>query len=95
MKTIASIEGIRAEIQRRIGTSTWGRGWCSGCPAPFPYRILHDGHANWTAHVTATKAGCEGLHSRGHCVCSEEYDLPAQSLRESIWDFFSNRKPPF
>jgi hypothetical protein len=45
MKTVASIEEIRAEIELRIDTSTWGRGYCVGCPAPLPYRIVHEGIA--------------------------------------------------
>jgi hypothetical protein len=95
MKTVASIEDIRAEIQRRIDIGTWGRGWCSGCLAPFPYRILHDGIANWTAHVATAKAGCEGFILEVVASVRKEYDLPPQPFGEAVRDLFSGRKPPF
>ena len=38
MKTLASIEEIQAEMQRRIDRSTWARRRCSGA--------FHDGVAN-------------------------------------------------
>jgi len=47
MKTIASIDEIRAEIGRRIVASKWASGFCGGCEAPLPLRIQHDGIANW------------------------------------------------
>ena len=62
MKTIGSVEDIRAEIQRRIDTSNWARGYCADCEAPFPYRVPDDGIANWMANVAPTaKPGCEGF----------------------------------
>jgi hypothetical protein len=95
MKTVASIEDIRAEMQRRIDTSSWGGGWCSECPAPLPYRILPDGIANWTANVASTKTGCESFILDVIASVRKDYDLPAQSLTESVRDFLSSRKPTF
>jgi hypothetical protein len=62
MKTIASIEEIRAEIERRISSSKWANGYCANWEAPIPVRISHDGVANWLAHIAPTaKRGCEGF----------------------------------
>ena len=95
MKIVASMENIRAEIQRRIDDSTRGKAWCSGCSAPFPYRIVHDGIANWAAHVATAKPGCEGFILEVVASVRKEYDLPAQPFGEAIRDLFSGRKPPF
>jgi hypothetical protein len=96
MKIVASIEDIRAEFQRRINISTWGRGYCVGCPAPFPYRIVHDGVANWTAPVVTTKPGCEGfILEIIAATVRQGYDLPGQPLRGAIRDLLTSRKAPF
>ena len=96
MKAVASIEDIRAEIQRRINTSTWGKGYCADCSAPIPYRILDDGIANWAANVAATpKPGCEGFLLEIIASVRRDYDLPAQPLKEAIADLLSSRKSPF
>ena len=85
MKTVAAIEDIRAEMQRRINVSTWGRGYCAECAAPPPYRIPHDGVANWTANVAATtKRGCEGFLLEIIASMRHDYDLPPQMLRDVI-----------
>jgi hypothetical protein len=90
MKIVASVEGIRAEMQRRINTSTWGKGYCADCSAPFPYRIPHDGIANWAANVAAmAKPGCEGFLLDVIASVREEYDLPSQSLGAVITDLLA------
>lgn len=93
MKTIASIEDIRAEMQRRINTSTWGKGYCADCSAPFPYRIPYDGIANWAANVATTaKPGCEGFLLDVIASVRDEHDLPSQSLGAVITDLFAGRR---
>jgi hypothetical protein len=92
MKIIASIEDIRTELQRRIYVSTWGNGYCTDCTAPFPYRILHDGIANWTANVAATGSGCEGCLLEIIETMRREYDLPPQPLSGAIARLLSWRK---
>jgi len=94
MNVVASIDDIRAEMQRRIDASTWGSGFCRLCPAPSPYRILNDGIANWTAHVAATaKPGCEGYLLEIVALVRRDYDLPPQSLSEAITEALHGRKP--
>lgn len=96
MKVVASIEDIRAEMQGRIETSTWGRGYCADCSAPFPYRILYDGIANWTANVAATaKPGCESLLLEITASVRRDYDLPPQPLSDAIVQLLSGWKSPF
>jgi hypothetical protein len=96
MKTVASVEDIRAEMQRRIDISTWVSGYCAGCPAPLPYRILDDGIANWTANVGATaKLGCEGLILEIIAEVRRDYDLPPQPLGDAIAHLLSGPKSPF
>jgi hypothetical protein len=96
MKAIGSVEDIRSEIQRRIDTSNWARGFCADCEAPFPYRVAHDGIANWIANVAPTaKPGCEGFLLNIVASVRRDYDLPAQSLKEAIADLLSSRKSPF
>jgi hypothetical protein len=93
MKTIASVEDIRAEMQRRIKTSTWGKGYYADCSAPFPYRIPHDGIANWTANVSATaKPGCEGFLLETIATMRRDYDLPPQPLSDVVAHLMSWRK---
>jgi hypothetical protein len=96
MKTIASIEDIHAEMQRRIDASTWGRGYCSGCPAPLPYRIFDDGVANWSTNVAAAaRPGCEGFLLEIIAGVRVDYDLPPQALEDTVADLLSGRKSPF
>jgi hypothetical protein len=76
MKRLCSLEDIRAEMQRRIGTSAWGNGYCS---APTPYRIPYDGVANWTAHVGATEGFLLGIVA----AVRAEYELKPESLTEA------------
>jgi hypothetical protein len=79
MKTVASIEEIQAEIQRRIACSDWASGYCAECEAPFPLRISHDGIANWTAQVApSAKRGCEGFLLGIVASVRRDYDLPPQ-----------------
>ena len=93
MKTIASIEDIRAEMQRRIDASTWGRGYCAGCPAPLPYRSLDDGVANWSTNVAAAaRPGCEGFLLEIIAGLRRDYDLPPQPLDDAVASLLSDRK---
>ena len=96
MKTIASIEDIRAEIQRRIMASTWADGYCASCEAPIPTRIPHDGVANWIAPIPAGAIrGCEGFLLDVVASVRNDYDLPAQPLTETVKELLSARKSPF
>jgi hypothetical protein len=96
MKNVASIEEIQAEIQRRIDVSTWADGYCSGSSAPIPWRILHDGVANWMAHVGSTaRPGCEGFVLEVIASVRRDYDLPPQSLSAAIARLLSGRQSPF
>ena len=96
MKTIASIENIRAEIQRRIMASTWADGYCASCEAPIPTRIPHDGVANWIAPIPAGAIrGCEGFLLDVVASVRHDYDLPTQSLMETVRELLSARKSPF
>ena len=96
MKTIASIEEIRAEIGRRIVASTWANGYCGGCEAPIPTRIPHDGVANWIAPVPGGAIrGCEGFLLDVVASVRHDYDLPAQPLTETVRELLSARKSPF
>jgi hypothetical protein len=95
MKTIASIDEIRVEIQRRIRASQWANGYCASCEAPLPSRIVHDGVANWIAPVATAKRGCEGFLLEIVAAARQDYDLPSQSLSEAIRDLMSSRKSPF
>lgn len=95
MKTIASIDEIRAEIRRRIVASNWANGYCGGCDAPLPLRILHDGVANWIAPVPAgALRGCEGFLLDIVASVRHDYDLPAQSLTETVKELLNARKSP-
>src|SRR5687767_1030408 len=96
MKTIASIEEIRTEMQRRIDASKWADGYCAGCQAPIPWRIPHDGIANWTADVAPTeKRGCEGSVLVIVAAARRDYDLPAQPLTEAVARLLTGREGPF
>lgn len=96
MKTIASIEKIRAEIGRRIVTSKWANGYCEGCEAPILSRTQHDGIANWIAPVPATAIrGCEGFVLDIVASVRHDYDLPAQSLTETVRELLRARRSPF
>ena len=96
MKTIASIDEIRAEIGRRIVASKWANGYCGGCEAPIPTRIAHDGVANWIAPPLAGAIrGCEGFLLDVVASVRRDYDLPAQSLTETVRELLRARKSPF
>jgi hypothetical protein len=85
MKRRCSLAEIREEMQRRIDSSDWGNGYCSGCPAPTPYRIPHDGITNWTANIASTpKPGCESLILRVVADVRSECDLSPESLKDAI-----------
>jgi hypothetical protein len=85
MKRKCLLEEIRAEMQRRIDVSDWGNGYCSGCPAPTPYRIPYDGIANWTANIAATpRPGCQSLILRVVADVRSEYDLPPEDINEQL-----------
>jgi hypothetical protein len=94
MKIVTSIEGIRAELQRRMDLSTWVPGYHSGCLAPSPYRIADDGVANWIANVSSiSKPGCEGFILHILSSVRRDYDLPTQSLEQAVTELLYNRKP--
>ena len=96
MKTVASIEQLQTEIQRRINRSTWADGYCAGCSAPTPWRIAHDGVANWMAHPGSTeRPGCEGFILEVIAAVRQEYDLPPQPLNVAIARLLARRKAPF
>ena len=96
MKTIASIEQIRAEIGRRIVASKWASGYCGRCEAPIPTRITPDGIANWIAPVLASAIrGCEGFVFDVVASVRHDYDLPAQPLTEAVSELLGARKSPF
>jgi hypothetical protein len=85
MKKQCSLEEIIAEMQRRIDTSNWANGYCAGCVAPTPYRIAHDGIANWSANVaSSTKPGCESLLLEVVAAVRKECDLKPEPLKEAI-----------
>ena len=89
MKRRCSLAEIRAEMQRRIDNSNWADGYCSGCPAPTPYRIPYDGIANWTANIAATpKPGCESMMLRVVAELRSECDLSPESLKDAISRLF-------
>jgi hypothetical protein len=95
MKKVASIEEIRAEIQRRINEKTWADSYCADCIAPTPYRTPHDGIANWTAQAgAAAKPGCESLPLEIIASVRAECDLPPESLSEAVRRLLSWRDPP-
>jgi hypothetical protein len=96
MKRVASAKEIRAEIQRRIDTSEWAAGFNPPCVAPMPYRITYDGISNWMANVGAMATpGCEGFVLDIVASLRQEYDLPPQTLRDTIAHLLSSRKSPF
>jgi hypothetical protein len=96
MKTIASLEEIRAEIRRRIVASKWANGYFGGCEAPILSRIQHDGIANWIAPVPAAAIrGCEGFVLDIVALVRQDYDLPAQSLTDTVRELLGARKSPF
>jgi hypothetical protein len=85
MKTLASIDGIQAELQRRIDESTWADSYCAICLAPVPIRIEDDGVANWTAHAASTaRRGCEGFLLDIVSSVRRDYDLPTQPQVEGV-----------
>lgn len=85
MKKQCTLEEIRAELQRRIAASGWANGYCRDCAAPTPYRIPHDGIADWTATVASTaKPGCEGFLLSIVAAVRAECDLKPESLAESV-----------
>jgi hypothetical protein len=76
MKIIASEEQIAAEIQHRIAVSTFANGYCAKCTAPKPYRIKHDGCANWSVDIPpAELRGCEGFVLSIVASVRRDYDL--------------------
>ena len=96
MKTIASLEQIRAEIGRRIVASKWANGYCGGCEAPIPTRIPPDGIANWIAPVlVGAIRGCEGFVFDVVASVRHDYDLPVQTLTETVSELLSARRSPF
>jgi len=96
MKTIASLEQIRAEIGRRIVASKWANGYCGGCEAPALSRIQHDGIANWIAPIPAAAIrGCEGFVFDVVASVRHDYDLPVQTLTETVSELLSARRSPF
>ena len=96
MKTLATIEEIRTEIQRRINRSAWANGYCAGCTAPVPWRIPYDGIANWMAHAgAAERPGCEGFILEVIAAVRQDYDLPPQPLNVAIARLLSSRKSSF
>ena len=97
MKRQWTLEEIRAEIQRRIEASDWAHGHCRDCTAPEPYRIPHDGIANWTVALAA-KPGCEGFLLDIVAAVRRECDLKPETLSEVVdrllaWGGWSNRTP--
>jgi hypothetical protein len=99
MKRLCTLEEIKAEIQRRIEENDWANGFCRDCTAPEPYRIPHDGIANWAAAV-AGKPGCEGFLLDIVAAVRKERDLKQQTLSEAVdrllvwrgWASWKNRK---
>lgn len=95
MKTLASIDEIRAEIQRRIIHDSAPGGHCTGCLAPNPIRIDDDGLANWTADAASTASrGCEGFVLDIVASVRREYDLPKQLLAEAVASLMGGRSSP-
>ena len=96
MKLTTSIEEIRIEMQRRIDASKWADGYCAGCQAPIPWRIPHDGVANWTADVAPTeRRGCEGFVLSIVAAVRRDYDLPEQPLMEATAWLLAGREGAF
>jgi hypothetical protein len=96
MKIIASEEQIAAEIQRRITVSPFANGYCARCTAPKPYRIKHDGCANWSVDIPPTALrGCEGFVLSIVALVRRDYELPAQSTPEVVRDLHRSRNQPF
>ena len=96
MKIVASIEQIQSEIQQRINRSRWANGYCADCSAPTPWRIPHDGVANWLAHPgSAERPGCEGFVLEIIAAVRQEYDLPPQPLKAAVARLLAGRKEPF
>ena len=92
MKRQCSLEVIRAEMQRRIESSNWADGYCADCPAPIPYRVPHDGIANWTANVASTtKPECESLMLQVVAAVRQDLDARPEALRETVQRLLSWR----
>ena len=85
MKKQCSLEEIRAEMQRRIESSNWADGYCADCPAPIPYRVPHDGFANWMANVASTtKPECESLMLQVVAAVRQDFDARPETLGEAV-----------
>ena len=84
MKRHCFLEEIREKMQRLISESTWAGGHCARCQAPTPYRIPHDGVANWSAHVATAKPGCEGFILGIVATVRRECDLKPQTLEDLV-----------
>jgi hypothetical protein len=85
MKSFCSLEELRAKMQQSISENTWASGYCADCPAPTPYRIPHDGVANWTAPIAATaKPGCEGVILQAIAAVRKDYDLEPEPLADLV-----------
>jgi hypothetical protein len=95
MKTLASINEIQVEMQRRIDGSSSANGYCASCLAPMPFRIEDDGVANWRAHAASTaRPGCEGFLLDIVASVRQDYDLPAQLLGEAVDRLLSGHNLP-
>src|ERR1044072_4475402 len=93
MKRKCSLEEILADMQRRIDSSDWGDGYCSGCPAPRPYRIPYDGIASWTANIASTpKPGCQSLILLVVADMRSECDLLPEGMRDTLERVFFRRQ---
>jgi hypothetical protein len=85
MKKLCSLEELRTKMQHRINENTWAGGYCADCTAPPPYRIPHDGVANWTANIAATaKPGCEGVILQAIAAVRKECDLEPEPLADLV-----------
>jgi hypothetical protein len=85
MKKQCTIAQLQDKLQERIRSSDWARGYCRDCVAPRPYRIPHDGIANWTAHISATNVpGCESLLLDVVDRLRRECDLVPESLSDTV-----------
>ena len=81
MKKRCTIEELRQEIATSVRTSAWADGYCCDCAIPQPYRIPHDGIANWTVNISSVnKPGCESLMLEIVDRLRHERDLPRESL---------------
>jgi hypothetical protein len=64
MKTVASIEDIRAEMQRRIDTGSWGRGCAPDVPRRSPTGFFMMGLLTGLQTSPAQRRGVKASFSR-------------------------------